>query len=234
VYKCDCQDDGKFDARYFDLRPTKVMGDGTCIRCGNYAVWENQETKRADNGEHTEKVVTVFKLDTGESKQFDHLVEASYYLGYKSKYTLANGLKGGKEFFYSKMHKGVAIVGRHTKIPEKVKKAMSPEIIYAFSHETGKMVKKGTMEELVKKLKIKRSIILSNLCRSTIQTKCGHIFSKNSDFDVEAYKNSVETPSSFDNFEINWRQDVISFDQEELGVEVVTDYYGTWKEKLYS
>lgn len=231
MWSCECRDDGTFDVRLFGLRPTSVNKEDICLRCGNYAVWDNQNDMRKEGGTLLDKTVTVFKLKEGEFKYFTDLYEASIYAGYSSKHALPKKLKE-LDLWYSKALGSLALVGKHDEVPEEYLKYTRPKIVFAFSYKTGEMLAKGLLAQVAKELGEKETTIVSNLHRGSIKSKKGVVYSRRENFNVEGYKAAMEIPS--DNDSMRWRQDVISYDDNELGVKFKEDTYGTWKDLLYS
>lgn len=232
MYKCDCDENGNFSDSLFNLKPTEVIEDGVCVRCGNYARWVNKEEEKSERGTYTNTKLTVFKLREGEFKQFDNTIKASKYAGYSGYYSLSQKIKKDELPCHSTTLGVLVVKGHIDKIPQNYLKYNKPKKVFAYCYETGKLVAEGSIKELSKKLKEKENVIVSNLGRQTIKTKKGLIYSRNKNFNVRTYRDAVEAPVD-DDF-LKWRQDVIDYDESELGVNYEVDNYGTWKEKLYS
>lgn len=231
MWSCDCQEDGTFDSRHFSLKATEIDKDEVCVKCGNYAVWDNLEDMRKDKGALLDKSVTVFRLKEGVHKYFTDVHKASIYAGYVSKHALPRNMKN-KKHWYSKNLGTLTIIGNHKEIPLEFKQFAKPKKIYAFDYNTGELLASGIVSKVSKKVGELESTIMSNLQRGTIKTRKGIVFSENKDFNLEGYKAAMEIPS--ENDFANWKHDVISYDDDEMGVKYEEDTYGTWKDLLYS
>ena len=84
-----------------------------------------------------------------------------------------------------------------------------------------------------KKFGYSKYVIVSNLNRTTIQTKEGLIFSRSDTFDVGAFRRSVELPDD-QMVGPQWQEEVLSYEDSEMGIEYVYDTYGTWIDLLYT
>ena len=232
MWTCDCDKNGKFSHQLFNLKPTTVNSDDTCTRCGNYAVWDCGN-KRAKAGTHTDKKVTLFNLTDGSSTKYNDLKQASIAAGYSTAYTVSDRFKSGKnKSMFSKDKNVMLVLGHHDELPEEELERYLPRTVYAFDYESGEFLDSAPIKKLSKKLKISVETIRHNLRRGTDCAGKKYIFSYNKDFDVVKYRKAVEIPEGFS--EVKWRQDVISYDDNELGVDYKEDTYGTWKELLYS
>lgn len=232
MYKCDCDENGKQSHQYFHLIPTEVKEDGICVRCGNYARWVNPEEEYAKKGDLQFKKVTVFKLKEDEYRQFNDTHKASNWAGYSTPYAIGQKIKKRTLPCHSSTLGILIVEGHIDEIPEKYLKKNKPKKIYAFSYDKGELLGKGTIKYLSKKFGESEEVITRNLARESIKTKKGVVYSKKPSFDLEGYKRAMELPTDFD--APKWRQDVIDYEESELGVTVETDNYGTWKELLYS
>jgi len=232
MYKCDCDDDGNFSHNYFNLRETVVDSEGICQRCHCYAKWCNEEETRASNNSLKDVKLTVFRLNTNERKHFNNSYEASEWAGFSVKSAIGRFVKEGRLPYHGTTKNIVIVEGHVDNIPENIIKEKLGITYYAFDYDSGELLAEGTAKALVKKTKDTLNSIHNNISRNSIKSTNNIVYSKNRDFDLEGYKRAMELPSDFD--APKWRQDVIDFDDSELGVAAEVDYYGTWKEKLYS
>lgn len=233
MWSCDCDENGKFSHQLFNLQPTEVNKDETCIRCGNYAVWDCG-TKRAKGGTHLDKEATVFFLKSNKRKFCKDLRDAASVSGYKNSNTLSQAFKNKDQgSLYSKESDIIVVLGNHKELPEDILDRYKPRTVYCFEANTGELLHEAPLSKITKLTKCSKVTIQNNLRRQTLRTKNNYIFSYNKNFKPVEYLKTMEYSEDLSG-SVSWRQDIIDFDESELGVSVIVDYYGTWKEKLYS
>lgn len=224
MWICSCDKKGKFSQDDVVMRLTQVDKDDVCVRCGFYAVWDKTFTPHGDT---LNKVCTIFTV--GVSKPFKKCTVGEMLEFFDKKHSnLCKRVKLKKPYKPKDTDK-VVYFEDLDELPDTGK---SDTVVYAFDTEGNLVTKSESLSKISKVTKDKRNIILNNLSRGSIKTANGIVYSRNENFNVPLYLKTVEQGGEF-SLDYNWR-DTLAYDQKELGIEVVEDYYGTWKEKLYS
>ena len=225
MWMCTCGKGKSLNHDHISYKKVKVDSDNVCQNCGYYAVWITDYY-----GSETEKEVTLVKKNTEDLKIMT-TKEVAKFLGMM--YVRLRFPASGAP--YKPKNKDYVVFPRVlTELTEEDKKHVYDTIYYCFNKEGEIVYQTDSINKMTKLTGDKKEIIIANMRAQTFQTKNGYIYRDKKDFNVKKFLSSKRDFNQESLLDYSWKGDIMSYDNEELGVSYEPDYYGTWKEKLYS